>query len=67
MKIDIKEILVITGMSGADTVILTTDLPESLWPFNGCLKVDFRVAKGTAEEYVKEHFPDVKTEIMNLK
>lgn len=45
--------------TGADRVYLKTDLPEAMYPFREPLDLEFRAAKGQAEEYCKQHFPGV--------
>ncbi len=43
----------------ADRVSIKTDLPEPTHPYTGNLELEFRVAKGQAEDYMKKNFPDV--------
>lgn len=56
MKILSAEILRLR--SGTDKVVLLTNTPS---PFSGPLKLDFgfQCPRGTAEDYLARHFPEV--------
>ena len=55
----IKSITIVRMQHGADAVYLETDLPEAMHPYSGNLDLKFTVAKGSAEAYCKNHFPEV--------
>lgn len=62
----ILKAVVICGM-GADKVVLKTDLPPTTWPFNENASLSFDVAQGLAIGYLKENFPDIQTELVEIK
>jgi len=61
----INSAVVIRG-AGTDKVSLRTELPCATWPYTGEQDFSFEVAAGKAEEYLKEHFPDVPFYVINM-
>lgn len=62
----ILQIMIQVGLRGPDHISIQTDLPESIWPFGDTgqtLSLD--TANGRGVEYVRTHFPDVPTMVMN--
>jgi hypothetical protein len=55
MQITIKSATVVMS-AGTDLVILETDLPPAVWPFEHQPSPRFEVAKGFGEQYVKDNF-----------
>jgi hypothetical protein len=62
MKITKIEIVIQPG--NCDRIILYTDLPEAVWPYEGELTIVFNAAKGLGEEYVATHFPDIPRKVV---
>lgn len=54
---------ILCGRAGGDHVSLDTDLPNPSYPYDGTLSISFVCAKGTAEEYVKKHFPKIPVKV----
>jgi len=52
----IESVTVILIPSHTDHVIVTTDMPSPLWPFDGNLDLKFEAAAGTGEHFVRTHF-----------
>lgn len=44
---------------GGDNVYLYTTLPQGVWPFTDLAILKLDLARGTAEEYIQEHFSDI--------
>lgn len=63
MEINVKKITIISRVT--DTVYLDTDLPEPIWPFNGCLTLQFEAVKGKGAEYVRKTFGREPDEIVD--
>jgi len=63
ITLDIVSATVVTG-SGPDYVYLGTKFPEPCYPFTGNLNLSFTVASGDGENYLMEHFPNVKTRVV---
>jgi hypothetical protein len=40
---------------GADIIVLQTNLPESVWPFEGQASVRMSAARGSGIDYVRQH------------
>lgn len=52
-------ITILRRSHGGDIVFIDTDLPDAAHPFSERLMLQFKAARGTAEMYCAEHFPDV--------
>lgn len=63
---NITKITIITGLAGTDCLMIETDLPEPIWPYEGVLTLKTEVAKGKAEDYVKDHFPSIEVECIRV-
>jgi len=61
---NITKIIVVTD-TGADTILLETNLPNGSYPFTGFQECKMTIAAGTAEEYVKKHFPNIPLEVIH--
>jgi hypothetical protein len=59
-EINIKKIVIIRNGKSVDHVMIETDKPEAVFPFSGTLSLNFTVANGMGEEYVKTNFPNVE-------
>lgn len=55
-KLEIEQIVVHTGDSGPDRIILYTKLPDGAYPYEGVATFESRVASGGGAAYVKLHF-----------
>lgn len=62
MNFNITKIIIYTGYCG-DKVILVTDI---LSPNSKFTKMSIPVKKGTGEAFVKERFPNVPYEVINV-
>lgn len=62
--IEITKLKTIRQSYGPDYTYLYTDLPNGIWPFHGVATLKLEVAKGTAEDYCKRHFPDIEHEVI---
>lgn len=64
IKIDVKQITIITG-DGPDTVLLLTTLPQGHWPFDKeSQSMKLTVAAEMGECYVNTHFPGIPYEVI---
>ncbi len=52
----IEKVTVLTGKVGCDELILHTDLPSPVYPFEGNATCKLSVAKGDGESYALAHF-----------
>jgi hypothetical protein len=65
-KVKIETISIVTGLPGTDSVALHTDLPLACWPYAASGQVlHLEIPRGKSEAYCAEHFPGVKTVIIN--
>jgi len=64
MVIRVKSITILNRSFGGDIIHLHLDLPEGCWPYKGDATADMKVAKDTAEEYVKKNFSEIKPVII---
>lgn len=63
---EIKKVMVQTGLGGADQISIVTDLPESIYPFRDTgATLKFDVASGNGVEYVKKHFGKYKIMVLD--
>lgn len=51
---------VIVLRSGPDHVSIQADLPDPQWPFKESLCLKFECARGSAHDYLAEHFPELE-------
>ena len=59
----IISVIAVTG-NHADKVMLTTNLPNPLFPFTGNAVFDLDVAKGAGAQFVRDHF-GIEPEVIN--
>lgn len=52
---------------GADILLLTSDLPQSVYPYTGKFSVKGEAAKGTGLAYVRKHFPGVPVRVVDVR
>jgi hypothetical protein len=50
--------------SGADHIMLHTDLKEGIWPYTGYAVLKTEAAYNKGEQWVKDNFPDVPCTII---
>jgi len=62
MNVNITKIVLVRESHGADHLILYTDLPMGIWPFDGKQHLTTQIARGRSEEWVAANFPDVEFE-----
>lgn len=55
MKFYIKEIELIKS-NGPDKIILKTNLPDPMFPYDGNLSIVFDASQGIGELFINEHF-----------
>lgn len=55
MEINITNAIILRQSFGMDRIVLKTDLPEPCYPYDGLLELHLNVARGRAEEYMREH------------
>lgn len=65
MKIEIVKISIVIMNEGVAHVTLYTTLPESCWPYEGDLGLQFKVPRNQALEYVEKHFPGVPVDVID--
>ena len=65
-EINIEKIVILRDGKSVDHVMIETDKPEAVFPFRGTLSLNFTVANGIGEEYVKTNFPGIKYVIKDL-
>lgn len=63
IKLIINKAVVVSN-SGADKVLLYTDLPGACYPWDLPLTVDFHAGRGSGVKYIKENFPGVPIELV---
>jgi Tat protein secretion system quality control protein TatD with DNase activity len=51
----IKSVKIVRN-SGADLLLIETDLPYAVWPFKGRQYMEMSVAQGMGEQYVLDNF-----------
>jgi len=61
----ITKITIVLG-SGPDTLLMETDLPQSMWPHDGNFGIKGECAAGSGISYVKEHFPGIEPTIVDV-
>jgi hypothetical protein len=61
----IESIFILNKRSGADYIALNTDLPCGTYPFKEKASFATFVAAGTAEAYVREHFPGIPIRVVS--
>lgn len=49
---------------GTDKVYLATELPQTVWPFEGKAHLTLDIAHGNALKYLREHFPNLSVKIV---
>jgi hypothetical protein len=49
---------------GCDKVMLCTDLPEAVYPWDNQLAISFDASAGRGAEYVVRHWPDIPVEVI---
>jgi len=66
MNIAIKEIeLLLTD--GSDKITITTNLPDTIYPFDENMKMVIECAKNTGKDYIKTHFNVFEPKIINVR
>lgn len=61
MNINVLSVIILSGRNMPDTVLITTDLPSPLWPFQPKgLVLKITCAAHTAKQYMTTNFPEVK-------
>lgn len=55
VAINITGAVIVTGQ-GPDHVLFATDLPQSMWPYNGTATLKMDVAAGAGAQYVRDNF-----------
>ena len=60
----ILSIFILRRQNFSDHVSLRTDLPDSTWPYEGNLYLNFTCAAGRAEEFCATHWPGVPQEVV---
>jgi hypothetical protein len=58
-----EKIVILTG-SGSNKIWIHTNLPSAIWPFTDTLTLSAEAAADTGADFVKKHFPGIKTEIL---
>jgi len=58
MNMNVSEVRVVERDDWPDTVFMTTDKPDPLFP-RRYLTLQFEILRGTGTAYVKENFPGV--------
>jgi hypothetical protein len=61
----IESIFILYRREGADYIALNTDLPCGTYPYKDKASFCTFVARGTAQAYAAEHFPGIKTNVVN--
>ena len=56
VRMKIKRVTVLERTHNADYVILHTDLPSAVFPWDRHLSLTFECASGSGANYVREHF-----------
>lgn len=51
---------------GPDNIFLETTLPTAVWPFSGTETVRLDAARGTAEQYLRDHFPGLVFDLVEV-
>lgn len=50
-----------------DTVFIETTLPPAIWPFEEPATMKVGVARGKAEDWLQEAFPDVEYDVVDAR
>ncbi len=61
----VKSATVIRERSGTDHIMLHTDIPNPIWPYNDYLTVKFEAARGNGPEYVRRYF-DIEPQVIKV-
>lgn len=52
--------------NGPDELSIEVDLPEGCWPYRGNASIKMHTAKGSGEEYIKRHLPNVPYTVVKI-
>ena len=63
--LEITKIIVMTDKHGPDTLIITTDLPSSGWPWKDSGYLKLQCGAGTGAKYAAANFPGVEIELVD--
>lgn len=68
MHLKVKKITILIH-DGTDYCVVEfeNNITEGVWPFKNNLKMKFDVVKNKGLEYVKENFPGVEVEVIDIK
>jgi len=66
MNINIIKITILRSHHGADELILTTELPNGCYPYDGCSHLKMTIAKDSAEKYIENNFNGVNFELIEV-
>jgi hypothetical protein len=66
MTITIAKVIVVRPFVGTDRIYLQqSQLPNACYPYDGHVDLQFDVARGTAESYLRRHLPDIPVEVLD--
>lgn len=58
MTLEVKSVTLLLT-DGADIILLSTDLPSGVYPFEGSAQFQLQVAKDQGANYIVKHFSNV--------
>ena len=66
MKIKILSIQVLTSSTRTDSLLLTLDVPNGVYPYTGLACAEIKVGSRMGEEYAKRHFPEIGITVTDI-